>query len=91
MEDISADFPDEFPETGTMGLEEVTVFYINGRGKSKFQEVIDYLMEQKYLEEFTQEENILFQYKVIPYTLICEILFKMGADDQLKRCLEKGE
>ena len=44
VEDISTDFPDEFLETGTPELEEVTVFHINGGGKSEFQEVIDYLM-----------------------------------------------
>ena len=35
----------------------------------------------RYLEEFTQEEKILFQYKVAPYILIQGILFKVGADD----------
>ena len=90
VEDISTDFPDEFLETRTQDPEEVAVFYINGRGKSEFQEVIDYLTEWKYLEEFIQEEKIVFQHKVAPYILIRGILFKMGIDDQL-RCLEKGE
>ena len=89
IKDISADFPDKFPEIGTLESEEVTIFHINGGGGSKFQEVVDYLTEQRYLEEFTREEKIMFQQKVAPYTLICGILFKMGADDQLRRCLEK--
>ena len=74
-----------------MELEEVAVFHINGGGESEFQEVIDYLTKWRYLEEFTREEKIVFQHKIGPYTLIHGILFKMGVDDQLRRCLEKGE
>ena len=33
----------------------------------------------------------MFQHQVAPYTLIRGVLFKMGADDKLRRCLEKGE
>ena len=91
MEDISVDFPDEFLETGTPEPEEITVFHINGGGESEFQEIIDYLTERRYPNEFTREEKIMFQHKVAPYTLIRGVLFKMGADDQLRRCLEKGE
>ena len=87
MEDISVDFLDEFPEIRTLEPEEVMVFYINGEGGSKFQEVVDYLTEQRYLKEFTRKEKIVFQHKVAPYTLIRGILFKMGVDDQLRRCL----
>ena len=36
VEDISADFRDEFPETGILGPEEVTVFHINEGGESEF-------------------------------------------------------
>ena len=53
MEDISVDFLDKFPEIGILELEELTIFHINGGGGSEFQEVIDYLTEQRYLEEFT--------------------------------------
>ena len=91
IKDISMDFQDEFPKIRTQNPEEGVVFYINGRGKSEFQEVIDYLTKRKYLEEFTREEKIVFQYKVAPYTLIRGILFKMGANDQLRRCLERAE
>ena len=45
VEDILADFLNEFPETGTPEPEEVTCFYVNEGGKSEFQEVIDYLRE----------------------------------------------
>ena len=91
VEDISADFPDEFLEIRTRKMEEVTIFHINGEGESEFQEIVDYFTEQSYPEEFTREEKIVFQHKVAPYTLICGVLFKMGADDQLRRCLEKVE
>ena len=33
----------------------------------------------------------MFQHKVVLYTLIQGILFKIGVDDQLRRCLEKNE
>ena len=89
--DISEDLSNEFPEIGTTEPEEVTLFYINGGGTSKFQEVIDYFIEWRYPKEFIQEKKIVLQYKVAPYILIHRILFKMGADDQLRRCLEKGE
>ena len=84
------DFPNEFLEIGTIEPEEITIFHINERGKSKFQDAIDYLIKRRYLEEFTEEEKIVFQHKVALYTLIRGISFRMGADDQLRRCLEKG-
>ena len=85
------DFLDEFSETGTSGPEVVTVFHINRGGVSEFQEIIDYLTERRYSEELIREEKMVFQHKVALYTLIRGILFKMGADDQVRRCLEKGE
>ena len=90
VQDISADFSDEFLEAKTTEPKKVTVFHINGRGKLEFQEVIYYLTKRRCLE-FTQEEKIVFQHKVAPYTLIRVILFKMEVDDQLKRCLEKNK
>ena len=70
VEDISMELLHEFPETRTHDLEEGVVFYINGEGELEFQEVINYLREQKYLVELMQEEKIIFQHKVAPYTLI---------------------
>ena len=45
MENISMEFLDEFPESGTTRQEEVTVFHINRDGRSEYQEIIDYLTE----------------------------------------------
>ena len=81
LEDISTDFPDKFLEIRTPEPEKVTVFHINGGSDSKFQEVINYLTERRYLEEFTREEKIVFQHKVASYTLIHGVLFKMKAND----------
>ena len=39
VEDISAEFLDEFLEIGTLEPEEVTVFHINGGGESEFLEI----------------------------------------------------
>ena len=38
-----------------------------------------------------REEKSVFQHKAAPYSLIRAILFKMGADEQLRRCLEKKD
>src|SRR5450759_4855007 len=91
VEDVLAEFPDEFSETETRKPEESMVFHINGGGESEFQEILDYLTERRYPAELTREEKIMFQHQVAPYTLIRRVLFKMGADDQLRRCLEKSE
>jgi len=98
VEDISTNFPDEFldediqeSEPTSLPLEVATMFYIDGVAISDYQDIIDYLVSQQYPKEFTLEERILFQHKVASYILIHGVLFKMGADDQLRRCLEKRE
>ena len=53
--------------------------------------MIDYLTKRKYPTNLTREERIMFQHQVAPYTLIQGVLFKVGADDQLRRCLQKCE
>ena len=58
---------------------------------SEFQEIITYLTERKYPEGLNREEKSVFQSKVAPYSLIQGILFKMGADDILRRCLEQKD
>ena len=58
---------------------------------SEFQEIITYLTERKYPERLNWEEKSVFQSKVAPYSLIQGILFKMGADDTLRRCLEQRD
>ena len=83
VEDISADFLDEFLETRIQDPEGGVVFHINAEVESEFQEVINYLTEQKYPEKFTREDKIVFQHKIASYILIQGIIFKMGANDQL--------
>ena len=50
-----------------------------------------YLMEWKYPEGLTCEEKSVFQNKIVPPSIIQGILFKMEADDVLRRCLEKRD
>ena len=87
IKSLSTNFPDEFhnnpcPES---------VFHVEGEEVSEFQEIITYLTEQKYPEGLNHEEKSVFQSKVAPYSLIQGILFKMGADDTLRRCLEQRD
>ena len=84
---IFVDFPDEFPEKWILD----SIFRINTTEDFEFKDVIQYLVEWKYSEGLTQEEKSVFQDKVAPYSLIQEILFKMGADEVLQKCLEKKD
>ena len=86
MADISAEFPDEFPEPPSL-----EVFHLNSESVSEYQDIIDYLAESRYPDQMNREEKEIFQRKVAPYTLIRGILFKLGPDDILRRCLELPE
>jgi hypothetical protein len=79
--DISVEFPDEFPD-----LSDVAVFYLNNEVDSEFQDIINYLVKSEFPDHFTREEKEVFQRKVALYNLIKGILFKLGADEQLRRC-----
>jgi hypothetical protein len=81
--DISAEVPDEVPD-----LPEVAVFHLDDEAESDFQDIINYLVKSEFPDHFTREEKEIFQRKVAPYSLIKGILFKLGADEQLRRCLE---
>ena len=84
--DISVEFLDEFPKSP---LSEV--FPLNSEHVSEYQDIIDYLVESRYPKQINREEKEIFQRKVAPYTLIGGVLFKIGMDDILKRCLEPSE
>ena len=93
--DVSAEFPDEFTDfsqnpvaTEIPDSPWAEVFYLGHESVSEYQDVIDYLMKSRYPDRMSHEEKEIFQRKVAPYTLIRGILFKLGADDILKRCLE---
>jgi hypothetical protein len=64
------------------------VFHLNNEGDSEFQDIINYLVKSEFPNPFTREEKEVFQRKVAPYSLIKGILFKLGADEQLRQCLE---
>jgi hypothetical protein len=84
--DISVEFPDEF-----LDLSDVAVFHLNNEVDSKFQDIINYLVRSEFPDHFTREEEEVFQRKVAPYSLIKGILFKLGADEQLRQCLEESD
>jgi hypothetical protein len=77
--DIFTEFLDEFPD-----LSDVAVFHLNNEVDSEFQDIINYLVRSEFPDHFTREEKEVFQRKVAPYSLIKGILFKLGADEQLR-------
>ena len=52
------------------------------------QRIKNYLQTQRYPEGLSREEKSVFQHRVAPYFLVGELLFKLGADEKLRRCLE---
>ena len=89
VEDMQAEFPDEFPDE--LDRKDAQVLHIGGEDGSEFSEIISYLMDRTYPTGLSREEKSVFQNKVAPYTIIQGILFRIGADEQLKQCLEKKE
>ena len=89
LEDIRAEFPDEFQEEPDR--KEDQVLHISGEEESEFSAIISYLVNKIYPTGLSKEEKSVFQHKVAPYTIIQGILFKLGADEQLRRCLKKKE
>ena len=89
VEDVEAEFPNEFQEEPDR--KEGEVLHISGEDGSEFFEIISYLVDRTYPTGLNREEKSVFQHKVAPYTIIQGILFRLGADEQLKRCLEKKE
>ena len=67
------------------------VFHLNGGEPSEFDEIVSYITKRTYPPGLSREEKSVFQHKAAPYSLIKGILFKMGADEQLRRCLEKKD
>ena len=86
---IRAEFLDKFLDNHDR--KEETVFHLNGDEASRFDDVISYIANKIYLPRLNREEKSVFQHKVAPYTLIRRVLFKMGADEQLRRCLERKD
>ena len=89
VEDIQKKFPDEF--SNEPDRKNAQVLHISGEEESEFFEIISYLVDQTYPAGLSREEKSVFQSKVAPYTIIQGVLFRIGADEQLKRCLEKRE
>ena len=89
LEDIQAEFPNEFQEE--LDQKKNQVLHINGEDEFEFSDIISYLVDRIYPIGLSKEEKSMFQHKVAPYTIIQGILFRLGADEQPKRCLEKKE
>ena len=68
MEDIQAEFPDEFP--GEPDRKDAQVLHIGGEEESEFSEIISYLVDGTYPTGLSREEKNVFQNKVAPYTII---------------------
>ena len=89
VEDIQARFPDEFSDEPDR--KDAPVLHISSEEKSEYSEIVSYLVNRTYPTGLSREEKSVFQNKVAPYTIIQGILFRIGANEQLKRCLEKQE
>lgn len=83
---IFADFSDEFPDSP-----DVNVFHLKSEVDSEYQDIIDYLVESRYPKSLTGEEKEVFQQKVAHYTLIKGVIFKIGADEKIRRSLKKAD
>ena len=56
------------------------MFHLNRDNSSEIDDVISYIANRIYPPGLNREEKSVFQHKVVPYSLIRGILFKMGAD-----------
>ena len=68
VEDIQAEFPDEFQEEPDR--KENQVLHINGEDESEFSKIISYLVDRAYPTGLSREKKSVFQHKVAPYTII---------------------
>ena len=64
VEDIQAEFPDEFQEEPDR--KEDQVLHISGDNGSEFSEIISYLVDRTYPTGLSREEKSVFQHKVAP-------------------------
>ena len=78
VENIPDDFPDE------------QLFHIEGEG-SLYYDIVRYLVNGIFPEGMNTEQKAIFVHKVGPYTLRKGVLYKLGADERLRRCLEVTE
>ena len=95
---LETDFPDEFPEADQPNestyLEHqeqagaVGAFQTTTEEDPEFRIIERYLRTGTYPEGLNREEKSVFQHRVAPYSIIRGVLFRMGADDRLRRCLE---
>ena len=80
LEDIQAEFPDEFKDEPDR--KEDQVLHITGEEDSEYADIIAYLVDRIYPTGLSREEKNVFQHKVAPYTIIHGILFRLGVDEQ---------
>jgi hypothetical protein len=85
--DLNDEFPDEFPGLAM----EVPVFNTSLNSNSSYADIREFLNSGTIPQGMNREEKSVFVHKAGPYTLIKGILFKAGADDKLRRCVEEGQ
>ncbi|KAL3698608.1 hypothetical protein R1sor_012684 [Riccia sorocarpa] len=77
--EIADDFPDE------------DLFQLTTSQSTRYYDEYHYLQTLQCPEGMGPEERAVFIHKMGPYELKKGILFKMGADEELRRCLESYE
>lgn len=75
---LSTDFPDEH------------IWHIEGE-ESLYFEIVQMLTNGIFPPNLSPEQKAVFLHKIGPYTLRTGILYRLGPDQQLKRCLETKE
>jgi len=75
--------PDQLPTS-----EDTTVFRTEQAEDEEFRTITDYLRSGLYPENLSREEKSVFQHRVAPYFIVRDVLFRVGADEKIRRYLE---
>ena len=90
--DLNDEFPDEFPDLiGGYRDKEISVFQASSGRISSYSEIRDFLYSGSLPPGLNREEKSIFVHNAGPYTLVKDILFKVGADEKIRRCVEEDE
>lgn len=100
---LYTEFPYEFPEHQFPELEipdddlnpgehqqtdEISAYQREEEADLEFGMIVQCLRTGEYPDGINREEKSVFQHQVAPFSIIRGVLFRMRADDKLRRCLE---
>jgi len=73
---------DEFPDAALFQVEVIPMEYAD---------IIHFLSKGQFPVDYTKKQKKKLVYKVGPYTLIAETLYKKGKDEILRRCINRSQ